>query len=143
MVRAEPLPDITLTILTPAIKIVTMETKQSQDSSFRSQKLPLPLPVERALVRLGADINLARRRRHLSQGSLAERIGASLSTIKRMENGDPRIPLHFIARALFVFGELNKLGSLLDTSEDTLGLALMNENLPKRVQPRRKPGGGL
>jgi hypothetical protein len=38
--------------------------------------LPLPLLVERALLKLGHDVSLARRRRHISQASLAERVGA-------------------------------------------------------------------
>ena len=54
-----------------------------------------------------------------------------------------RIPLHFIARALHLFGELDKLARLLDTGQDEIGLALMNERLPKRIQPQRKPGGAL
>lgn len=99
----------------------------------------LPLPVERALQKLGADVSLARRRRHLSQASLAERMGASLSTVRRLEAGDARIPLHFLARALHVFGEIRALEALLDTASDEIGLALMDEQLPKRVR-RIKPG---
>lgn len=99
--------------------------------------LPLPLPVERAIVKLGRDISLARRRRQLTQASLAERIGASLATVRRLEKGDPRIPLHFIARALHVFGELERLNQLLDTGEDVIGLSLMDEQLPQRVRTRK------
>lgn len=99
--------------------------------------LPMPLPVERAILKLGRDISLARRRRQLTQASLAERIGASLATVQRLEKGDPRIPLHFVARALHVFGELSRLGQLLDTGEDVIGLALMDEQLPKRVRTRK------
>ncbi|MHB1666113.1 helix-turn-helix domain-containing protein [Thiomonas sp.] len=99
---------------------------------------PLPLPVERAIHRLGSDISLARRRRHISQASLAERMGASLSTVRRMEQGDVRVPIHFFARALHVFGEIHALEHLLDTPNDDIGLTLMDEQLPKRV--RDKPG---
>ena len=99
----------------------------------------IPLPVERALYKLGGDISLARRRRHISQASLAERMGASLSTVRRMEKGDARVPIHFFARALLVFGEIKALEHLLDTSNDEIGLTLMDENLPKRV--RSRPGG--
>ena len=105
--------------------------------------LPLPLPVGRAIAQLGSDLALARRRRHLSQASLAERMGASLNTVKRMEKGDVRIPLHFIARALHLFGEIDRLAHLLDSGQDDIGLALMNDSLPKRIQPRRKPAGAL
>ncbi len=99
---------------------------------------PLPLPVERAILKLGGDISLARRRRHISQESLAERMGASLSTVRRMEKGDIRVPIHFFARAMYVFGEIQALEDLLDTSKDDIGLILMDEQLPKRV--RRKSG---
>ena len=99
--------------------------------------LPMPLPVERAILKLGRDISLARRRRQLTQASLAERIGASLATVRRLEKGDPRIPLHFVARALHVFGELDRLGQLLDTGDDVIGLTLMDEQLPKRVRTRK------
>ena len=99
---------------------------------------PVSLPVERAIAKLGNDLALARRRRHLSQESLATRIGASLSTVKRMEKGDLRIPLHFIARALHVFGELERLASLIDTAKDDIVLTLADEQLPQRVRRKRK-----
>lgn len=104
---------------------------------------PVPLPVERAIRKLGGDISLARRRRHISQASLAERMGASLSTVRRMEKGDLRVPIHFFARALHVFGEIQALENLLDTAKDDIGLTLMDENLPKRVRSRTGTSGAL
>jgi transcriptional regulator with XRE-family HTH domain len=98
---------------------------------------PIPLPVERAIRKLCSDISLARRRRHITQASLAERMGASISTVQRMEKGDARIPIHFFARALHVFGEIQALEQLLDTASDEIGLTLMDENLPKRVRSKR------
>ncbi|WP_457325524.1 helix-turn-helix domain-containing protein [Roseateles sp. P5_E11] len=98
---------------------------------------PIPLPVERALLRLGQSISLARRRRHMSQQMLAERIGASVNTVRRMEDGFAGTALQHIARALHVFGELDKLNGLLDTAQDSVGLALMDEKLPQRVRQRR------
>ncbi len=105
---------------------------------------PIPLPVERAIQRLGGDISLARRRRHISQASLAERMGASVSTVRRMEKGDARVPIHFFARALHVFGEIKALERLLDTPNDEIGLMLMDEQLPKRIRSKREtPSGAL
>lgn len=106
--------------------------------SRETPSLPLPLPVSRAVTKLGEDINRARRRRRMTQQSLAERIGASLTTIKRMESGDPRIPLHFVARTLHVFGEIDRLRQLLDSTEDEIGLSLMDDQLPKRIRTSRK-----
>jgi transcriptional regulator with XRE-family HTH domain len=104
---------------------------------------PLPLPVERAIQKLGSDLSLARRRRHISQASLAERMGASLTTVRRMEKGDVRVPIHFVARALHVFGEIQALENLLDTVKDDIGLTLMDANLPKRVRSKSGTSGAL
>ena len=84
---------------------------------------------------------LARRRRRIPQLSMAERIGASVSTVKRMESGDIRVPIHFIARALHVFGEIERLAQLLDTGEDAIGLSLMDEQLPRRIRARKRTSG--
>lgn len=104
---------------------------------------PISASVERAIHKLGGDISLARRRRHISQASLAERMGASMSTVRRMEKGDARIPIHFFARALHVFGEIKALEHLLDTPNDEIGLTLMDEHLPKRVRSKARTSGAL
>jgi len=104
---------------------------------------PPPLPVMRSLTRLGQAISLARRRRHLTQQDLAERIGTSANTVRRMEAGYPGTALVHFARALQVYGELDKLDQLLDTPQDTIGLILMDEKLPQRVRkPRKTPESG-
>jgi DNA-binding XRE family transcriptional regulator len=99
---------------------------------------PAPLPVTRSLTRLGQAMSLARRRRHLTQEDLAERIGVSAHTVRRMEAGHPGTALVHFARALQVFGELNQLDQLLDTPQDTIGLTLMDQRLPIRVRKSRK-----
>ena len=100
--------------------------------------LPLPIPVDRALKKLGVDLSLARRRRNLTQAMMAERLGTSVMTVRRMEAGHPGTALQYLARALQVW-ELDKLNDLLDSSKDTVGLILMNEQVPMRV---RKPKQG-
>jgi len=120
-----------------------LKLNKSSDRSAYGDGLPIPLPVERAIRKLGSDMALARRRRHISQTSLAERMGASLSTVRRLEKGDPRVPIHFIARALHVFGEIDALSDLLDTPRDDIGLVLMDEKLPQRVRSRKKKTGAL
>lgn len=122
-----------------------MKTDIDDKHSHKSDKLdvPLPLPAERAIRKLGSDIALARRRRRISQASLAERMGASVSTVRRMEKGDVRVPIHFFARALHVFGEIQALAGLLDTARDDIGLTLMDEHLPKRVRSKPPTSGAL
>ena len=121
----------------------TARQEKSSASPLPTVPLPAPLPVQRAIEKLGNDLALARRRRHISQQSLATRIGASVSTVKRMEKGDMRVPLHFIARSLYVFGELDRLASLLDSANDEIGLTLADEALPKRIRSKtRHPADG-
>lgn len=116
----------------------SIKTIKSTMESRENASLPMPLPVSRAVTKLGEDINRARRRRRMTQQSLAERIGASVTTIKRMESGDPRIPMHFVARTLYVFGEIDRLSQLLDSGQDETGLNLMDDQLPKRIRTSRK-----
>jgi len=122
-----------------------MKTDNTDILSHESDKsdVPLPLPVERAIRKLGSDVALARRRRRISQASLAERMGASVSTVRRMEKGDVRVPIHFFARAMHVFGEIQALADLLDTARDDIGLMLMDEHLPKRVRSKPPASGAL
>ncbi|CAN7469287.1 helix-turn-helix domain-containing protein [Trinickia sp. LjRoot230] len=98
------------------------------------------MPVVRALGKLGDDIALARRRRHITQESMAERIHTSVATLRRLEKGDPRIPIGTVAQAFHVLGELPKITGLLDTAADDIGLALMNQQVPQRVRKKRGKG---
>ncbi len=86
---------------------------------------------------------MARRRRNLSQAMLAERLGTSVMTVRRLEAGHPGTALQHLARALQVFGELEKLNDLLDTSRDTVGLILMDERVPKRVRKPKQGKGAM
>ena len=61
-------------------------------------------------------------------------------TVRRMEQGNPLIPLQYLARALHVFGELPRLNELLDSAVDDIGLTLMNEKVPTRVRGPSKTG---
>lgn len=105
----------------------------------------MPTPVTRALQKLGQDLALARRRRRLTQKSMAERIQTSVATLRRMEKGDARISFGLIAQAFFVLGELGRIDSLLDTANDEIGLSLMNQQLPQRVRTKggKSPAGAM
>lgn len=119
--------------------MILMGTANSPKSSEKDDKVerPLPAPAKRAIAALGRDINKARRRRGLTQQDVATRAGVSHSTIKRLEAGDHRSQLHVIARVLMIFGEIEKLATLLDTVKDDVGLALADEALPARVRRRK------
>jgi transcriptional regulator with XRE-family HTH domain len=100
------------------------------------QNVAFPLPVVRTLKKLGEDLALARRRRRISMASMAERLQLSTATVRRMEKGDPTVAIGTIARALLIFNAGDRLGQLLDTASDDVGLQLMDEAVPKRIRTR-------
>ena len=104
------------------------------------RRFPPPDPVIRAIAKLGRDISLARRRRRLSQASLADRSGIGVNTVRRIEKGEPSGSIEHLARVLYVLGELERLEKLLDTGSDEVGLLMMDEDLPQRVRARQSKG---
>ena len=100
-------------------------------------KSALPLPVRRALKKLGTDISVARRRRNISTLLMAERAFISRNTLAKVEKGDPGVSLGIYATVLFVLGLTERLAELADPSRDSLGQDLAEKDLPKRVRVRR------
>ena len=81
----------------------------------------------------------ARRKRRVTAGMMAERMGVSKPTYFRAERGDPSVGLGVYAMALFVLGLGSPLGDLVDASRDEQALVLDVERLPQRVRPRTTP----
>lgn len=98
----------------------------------------LPLPVQRALLKLGEDIRDARRRRRIATQIMAERASISRTTLNKVEKGDPGVALGSYATVLFVLGLHERLSELADIRADAAGLELAEENLPRRIRHRRK-----
>ncbi|WP_440866473.1 helix-turn-helix domain-containing protein [Symbiopectobacterium purcellii] len=109
--------------------------------SAKPNNRSLSAPAVRALKKLGTDLALARRRRHITQVSMAERLGISVATLRRLEKGDPRISMGTLAQSLLILGELEKINGLLDTATDDIGLMMMNDALPQRVRTKRLTSG--
>jgi transcriptional regulator with XRE-family HTH domain len=105
---------------------------------MQDKKPMLPLPVKRALEKLGADISDARRRRRIPMALMGERAGIGRMTLVRIEQGDPAVSMGGYARVLFVLGLTTRLNELADAIHDTTGLALEEEHLPKRIHTRGK-----
>lgn len=102
-----------------------------------------PAAVQRALRKLGADIQDARRRRRLPMAVVAERAFTSRATLQRVEAGDPTVGMGIYAAVLLALGLLDGLGDVADISRDTVGQALASADLPKRVHLKRvKPANG-
>src|SRR5262252_8644539 len=94
----------------------------------------LPIPVMRALRKLGGDNKGARRPRRLPMSSVMQRASISEPTLIRIERGDAKVAVGSYATVLFVLGMADRLADLVDPKNDSVGLQLEEENLPKRIR---------
>jgi hypothetical protein len=99
---------------------------------------PLPLPVRRALRKLGVDIRDARKRRRIPQELLAQRSLTSHVTMIKVGRGDPSVSMGVYANALFALGLVERLGMVADRMHDSVGQALEDERLPQRARLRSR-----
>ena len=97
----------------------------------------LPIPVIKALRKLGQDINDARRRRRITISLMAERAGVSRTTIGKIEKGDASTSMGGYACVLFVLGMHESLSNLVDSTHDLIGRRLEDEKLPQRIRIRK------
>lgn len=100
-----------------------------------------PLPVKRALKKLGQDLRDARKRRRITMELAAERAAISRATLTKIEKGDDGVSLGAYAKILFVLGMIERLVELADPTFDSLGLGLESDNLPKRIRHSKKEKG--
>jgi transcriptional regulator with XRE-family HTH domain len=101
----------------------------------------VPVPVARALRKLGHDIRDARRRRRISVKILAARASVSRMTLHKAEKGDPGVSVGTYATVLFSLGMVGRLADVADPRHDAIGLEIDAENLPERIRlSRRNPG---
>ena len=100
-------------------------------------KQSLPPKLQRQLETLGENLHLARLRRRLSAVQLAERVGVTLPTLRKVERGDPSVSFGAYASVLFCLGlgaDLEKLAQ-----DDELGRKLQDAQLTLRRRAPRRP----
>lgn len=97
----------------------------------------MPLPAAHALRKLGRDLALARRKRGISTGDMAERLFVSRDTLWRLERGDPTVALGTFVTAAFVLQLHERLANLAAPASDELALGLDERRLPQRIRRAR------
>ena len=102
-----------------------------------------PLPVKRALKKLGQNLCNARKRRRIPMRLAAERAAISRTTLSKIEKGDEGVSFGAYAKVLFILGMIGRLAELVDPKFDELGLGLEAEHLPKRIRIPKKEKGSL
>ncbi len=99
----------------------------------------LPRAARYALVKLGEDIAVARKKRRISTVSMSERAFISRGTLYKVEKGDPSVSMGIYATVLSLLGLADGLAKVADRRDDTLGLDLEEDRLPRKiVSPGRK-----
>ena len=99
----------------------------------------LPRAARQALIKLGEDITIARKKRRISTISMAERAFISRGTLYKVERGNPTVSMGVYATVLAILGLVEGLGQVADRRDDILGLDIEEDRLPKKiVSPGRK-----
>ena len=90
--------------------------------------------VSRSIQKLGSDIKSARLRRRLPMALVAERAGISTKTLASIEKGEPGVSLGNVAAVIYAMGIGTPFSEILDQKNDSFGLMLDEERLPKRAR---------
>lgn len=103
----------------------------------------IPPSVRSALLQLGKNLAIARKRRRESQRTWASRIGISIPTVRRLEHGDPTVAMGNYATALWMMGRVPALLELADPQHDLGALESDLRKIRPSAQTRqgRRRGG--
>ena len=97
----------------------------------------IPLPVNKALKKLGSDLKEARIKRRLTMALVEERAGITHITLTKAEKGEASVSIGIYAKIMFVLGMIDNLYNLAEPDNDTIGKIYDKENLPKRVRYKK------
>ena len=98
-----------------------------------SKKMTNPV-VAQAAADIGAHLSLWRRLNGVTAELLAERVGVSRDTIRRMESGDPSVSFGTILATCRVMGIMEGVTRSFDPSETDFGRLRLAAGVPKRVR---------
>ena len=91
----------------------------------------LPPQALQAMQALGADLALARKRRKQSLREWAARMGVSVRTLQRMEQGDPGVGMGIYAMAVWLLGRSQALAQV---ALPELDMAALDQDISKAKQ---------
>lgn len=97
-----------------------------------------PIPVARALKKLGDDLKNARKRRRITTKLAAERANISRTTLVKIEKGNGGVSMAAYANVLFILGLISRLSDMVDVSIDQLGQTFETEHLPQRIRHKNR-----
>ena len=92
-----------------------------------------PIPVRRAQREIAAHLSLARRQQRITVELLADRVGISVPTLRRLLN-DGAGSLENYLRVAHVLGLLDATVAAADPLNTPMGRLRANEDTPRRVR---------
>lgn len=98
----------------------------------------LPPATLASIQKLGADLAVARLRRKESLRSWAKRLGVTVSTLQRLEAGDPAVSIGILASALWLLSRDGGLGQLAAPEHDQGALEMDVREAVELGQARAK-----
>ena len=93
--------------------------------------------MQNRIQRIGKNLQIARKRRKKTVKQAAEMMGASLSSVRRMEAGDPSVRFETYLAALEVY-QLDDTLRFAEPEDDRIGQALEKQRLPQRVRQKKE-----
>lgn len=96
--------------------------------------IPLPFEVTKVARELGMNVRIARKRRRMLQGELAQKAGVSEKTIRRLEKGEDGVSMGNLLSVLWALGLLPTARALASPETDEHGKTLELARLPERVR---------
>lgn len=96
--------------------------------------IPLPFEVRKAARELGINVRIARKRRRMLQGELAQKAGVGEKTLRRLEKGDDGVSVGNVLSVLWALGLLPTAKALANPDKDEHGKTLELARLPERVR---------
>ncbi len=91
-----------------------------------------------AVQKLGSRLRAERLRRNLTQQYLAQSLGVTLPTYRKIEAGDGSVEFRHVAKALGVLGYSEALGNLIPDTQPEIRLKDLLAPERKHASPRRK-----
>lgn len=91
-----------------------------------------------AIQKLGVRVRQERLRRNLTQKYLAQTLGVTLPTYRKIESGNGSVEFRHVAKALGVLGYGDALGELIPEVQPEMRLKDLLAPERKRASPRKK-----
>lgn len=88
------------------------------------------------LSQMGANVDLARKRRQLTVETICSRAGITAQTYRRLAKGEPGIGIGILAAVLNAMNLENDLALIASPQTDETGLALERAQQPSRIRRR-------